>query len=176
LLIRVSQEIRGNVQAVEDVTHVVQHPGRDFGHARDARSRNQVLVGRGQFLRGLFAGCNILEDTNLLNDRASGVANDRHRKQSPDHAAVGQKKTLLQCETVGGTRSNTVDTRFLATGVVAMHQPGEQRVVHFLVLRQSEDAAKRGVEMKCISEIGSFPGDADGRMFEDKTEEGLALL
>jgi hypothetical protein len=57
-----------------------------------------------------------------------------------------------------------------------MHQPGKQRVIHQLLLRQTEDPTKRRVEVENISEIGPFPGDADGCMFEHETEERFALL
>src|ERR1700674_72056 len=61
-------QARGDIDAVQDVSDVVQDPGRNFRHAREARSLEQLLLGMAQGLFGLAPLGNIAHHTREILD------------------------------------------------------------------------------------------------------------
>ena len=132
-------------------------------------------MGHGQHVFSGLARRDVLEDTDFLDDPFS-VADDCYRAHAPHHASLCEHEALLNGIVVALAGRNESVHLLLAPGVSRMHQVSDSRVVPQDAVGKLEDAAKGGIDVDDIAQVGALPGDAHRCVLENQPEQEFALL
>src|SRR6266403_586324 len=164
LLDALGHEAGRDIDAVQDIADIVQHIGRDFGHACLARSDHELLVHPFELFRRFLAGADVAQELDRVLGLAVAFANQRRRYPNPVEAPVLADVALFKIDGLDLAAPQALEFGRYACDIVAVREVADGHVREFagvesqhrgervVVAQQSAAAIRVGNADRCLVE------------------------